>query len=85
MSKAEEHRNQILVEAFKLFLVKEYANVTTVDFEIIGLSKGLCYDRILPLLAGSLIRKRKQCMEERHLNLKEKNTILRVFLTLMFL
>ena len=55
MSKAEEHRNQILVEAFKLFLVKEYANVTTADFEIVGLSKDLCYDRMSPLLAGSLI------------------------------
>ncbi len=55
MSKAEEHRNQILVEAFKLFLVKEYANVTTADFEIVGLSKDLCYDRMFPLLAGSLI------------------------------
>ena len=55
ISKSEERRNQILVGAFKLFLVKEYANVTTADFEIVGLSKDLCYDRMSPLLAGSLI------------------------------
>ena len=28
MSKSEERRNQILVGAFKLFLVKEYADVS---------------------------------------------------------
>ncbi|WP_018358980.1 hypothetical protein [Porphyromonas levii] len=40
-SKSEERRNQILVGAFKPFLVKEYADVTTADLEeIIGLSRG---------------------------------------------
>ena len=44
ISKSEERRNQILVGAFKLFLVKEYADVTTADLEeIIGLSRGAIY------------------------------------------
>lgn len=47
MSKSEERRNQILVGAFKLFLVKEYADVTTADLEeIIGLSRGAIYYKV---------------------------------------
>lgn len=47
ISKSEERRNQILVGAFKLFLVKEYADVTTVDLEeIIGLSRGAIYYKV---------------------------------------
>lgn len=47
ISKSEERRNQILVGAFKLFLVKEYADVTTADLEeIIGLSRGAIYYKV---------------------------------------
>ncbi len=47
MSKNEESRNQILAGAFKLFLVKEYADVTTADLEeIIGLSRGAIYYKV---------------------------------------
>ncbi|PWL98124.1 MAG: TetR/AcrR family transcriptional regulator [Clostridiales bacterium] len=47
ISKSEERRNQILVGAFKLFWVKEYADVTTADLEeIIGLSKGAIYYKV---------------------------------------
>lgn len=47
ISKSEERRNQILVGAFKLFWVKEYADVTTADLEeIIGLSRGAIYYKV---------------------------------------
>jgi len=47
ISKSEERRNQILVGVFKLFLVKEYADVTTADLEeIIGLSRGAIYYKV---------------------------------------
>ena len=47
ISKSEGRRNQILVGAFKLFLVKEYADVTTADLEeIIGLSRGAIYYKV---------------------------------------
>lgn len=47
ISKSEERRNQILVGAFKLFLEKEYADVTTADLEeIIGLSRGAIYYKV---------------------------------------
>ncbi len=39
ISKSEERRNQILVGAFKLFLEKEYADVTTADLEEIAGNK----------------------------------------------
>lgn len=47
ISKSEERRNQILVGAFKLFWVKEYADVTPADLEeIIGLSRGAIYYKV---------------------------------------
>lgn len=46
-SKSDERRNQILVGAFKLFLAKEYADVTTANLEeIIGLSRGAIYYKV---------------------------------------
>ena len=47
MSKSEKRRDQILAGAFKLFLVKEYADVTTADIEeITGFSRGAIYYKV---------------------------------------
>ena len=44
MNKKEERRNNILLGAFKLFMSKEYANVTTSDLEeVTGVSRGAIY------------------------------------------
>lgn len=47
MTKKEERRYNILLGAFRLFLVKEYADVTTADLEeITGLSRGAIYYKV---------------------------------------
>ena len=47
MNKKEERRNNILLGAFKLFMSKEYANVTTSDVEeVTGVSRGAIYYKV---------------------------------------
>ena len=47
MNKKEERRNNILLGAFKLFMSKEYANVTTSDLEeVTGVSRGAIYYKV---------------------------------------
>lgn len=47
MTKKEERRYNILLGAFRLFLVKEYADVTTADIEeITRLSRGAIYYKV---------------------------------------